>query len=81
MSSPADSPGARRLEQLDERAIRTATELQAIADEQLPDQLKTNGQQFSHEQWVEAELEATMDERERMLETVTPLGEVLYEQE
>lgn len=79
MRSPADQPGARRLEDLDERMVRAATELQAISDGQLPEQLRIDDDVLNHREWVEAELQETMAERERTLNVVTAIGEIPYE--
>jgi len=71
--------GRRRLEALDERAVHTATELQAMSDEELPEQTRIRGESFDHREWMEAELSETMDERERTLDVVTVQGGATYE--
>lgn len=71
--------GRRRLEALDEHAVYAATELQAMSDEQLPEQTRIRGEDFDHREWMEAELRATMEERERTLDVVTVQGGATYE--
>jgi len=72
--------GRRRLEDLDERAVHAATELQGMADDELAEQTRIAGQDFDHREWMEAELQETMAERERTLDVVTVLGGATYEQ-
>lgn len=71
--------GRRRLEDLDERSVYAATELQAMSDEELSEETRIRGEDFDHREWMEAELRATMAERERTLDVVTVLGGATYE--
>jgi len=72
-------PARKRLQTVDEEAIRVASELQSIDSGESAEFTKTvDGEVFDHREWLEEELQQLRDEQDTILNLTDSTGDVPY---
>lgn len=70
-----------RYEGLINRADELTNRLIAVANGDEPQTIHTSAGEFDNEGWLEAELQATKEERSRLSNLITANGEAIYDEE